>query len=67
MRPARSPSSQIDVVRRYFASKGKRRKSKNGITLYTQEHLQWACAMDWAESGICLPIDFSASLTRQPF
>jgi hypothetical protein len=51
------------VVRRYFASKGRRWKAKNGITLYTQEHLQWARAMDWAEAGNCQPVDFSVPLT----
>ena len=55
------------LLRRYFASKGKRWNSKNGITFFTQEHLPWARAMDWAEAGDCQPIDFTVALTCQPF
>jgi hypothetical protein len=55
------------TVRRYMASKGKVWRSRNGVNLFTQEHLQWARAMDWAETGSCQPIDFSVPLTGQPF
>jgi hypothetical protein len=55
------------LVRRYFASKGKVWKSRNGVTLYTQGHLQWARAVDWAETGRCQPLDFAVPLTCQPF
>ncbi len=55
------------LLRRYFASKGKRWNSQNGITFFTQEHLQWARAMDRAEAGDCQPIDFGVPLTLQPF
>ena len=55
------------LVRRNFASKGKIWKSRNGVTLYTQAHLQWARALDWAETGDCQPIDFSVPILDQPF
>ena len=55
------------LVRRYMASKGKVWRSRNGVNLFTQEHLQWARAMDWAETGDCQPIDFGVPLTLQPF
>lgn len=55
------------LVRRYFASKGKTWRSRNGVTLYTQGHLQWSRAVDWAETGDCQPIDFSVPIMAQPF
>jgi hypothetical protein len=55
------------LLRRYFASKGQRWKSKYGITFFTQEHLQWARAMDWAESDSCQSVDFGVSLFAQSF
>lgn len=55
------------LVRRYMGSKGKVWRSRNGVNLFTHEHLQWARAVDWAETGSCQPIDFSVPLTRQPY
>ena len=55
------------TARRWFASKGMIRRGGGALTLYTAAHLQWARVIDWGETGRCQPIDFSASLTCQPF
>jgi hypothetical protein len=55
------------LVRRFFASKGKVWRSRNGVNLFTQEHLQWARALDWAATGSCQPMDFRVPLAAQPF
>jgi hypothetical protein len=55
------------IHRRFMRSKGMRRGGKGSVRLYTEQHLQWARVLDWAETGECQPIDFSAPLESQPF
>ena len=55
------------IRRRFMRSKGLRRGGKASVRLYTEQHLQWARVLDWARTGTCQPLDFSAPLTCQPF
>ena len=55
------------IRRRFMRSKGLRCGGKGSALLYTEQPLQWARVVDWARTGTCQPLDFSAPLTCQPF
>ena len=46
------------LIRRKLASQGKRWTGRN-VSYFTQSHLQWARAMDWAERGHVGGVDFT--------
>jgi hypothetical protein len=57
----RSNPSAIHALERFATLR------KSSMRLYAEQHLQLARLMDWAETGNCQPIDFSAPMTCQPF
>lgn len=56
------------LLRRFMQSKGLNWKSGGGVTLFTNNHLQWLRAFEWAETGDTgQPLDHREAYERQPF
>jgi hypothetical protein len=46
------------IVRRFMRSKGFQRRGTGSMRLFTEQHLQWARALDWAEGRPIVSLDF---------
>jgi hypothetical protein len=46
------------LVRKFMRSRGFRRRGCGSMRLFTEHHLQWARALDWARTRDCSRLDF---------
>ena len=53
------------MARRWFASKGMRRRGGGALTLYTAAHWQWVRVLELAETGATVARDWLASPPTQ--